>query len=459
MTDNKLKHINRFTAVDFETATSNRMICQIGIVVVENNKITDRFLKYVQPPENKYDAATIRVHHITPEKTKSSQTFEEMWPDIRHYFVNTTIFAHNKSFDEDALYKNFEYYGIMPMGISPFYCTCEAFQKTSLESLCAGFCIPYNSELHHDALFDAECCAQFAIKYIANEQPNWNEVKRVNEEKKERDKQKIKSTQKHEQLHGNVLVKDLSDADPNNPLYDRKIVITGIFRQDRKELAEIIKSMGADIDKSITKKTHYVLIGEEPGPKKIEKLDKLIHDGYNIRKLYQKDIDIILEGYGKDYYEEKEIKKDLDFTIEHYNKHHISFNYKNIIASKELYFGKGITGNIDLFKQITGNLGAFGDDKIYSDTNICVLSNSTLEKLKCGEKDETILYIQDFYNKNKSITFEFQFLSENEILEFCKERCEICRDELTLKMYNRYIMSFPPPSETTPTLKKSSANK
>ena len=445
MASNKLKNTNKFIAVDFETATYNRMICQIGIVVVENNKITDRLLKLVQPPENRYDVGTIYVHKITPDQTKDSPTFEEIWSDIKPYFTNNTIFAHNKSFDEDALYKNLEYYGIMPMGIDSFNCTCEAFHGAALESLCAGFSIPYNSELHHDALYDAECCAKFAIIIIENQQPDWEEVIRVNEERKERKKQNprnIKSTQKHVQLKGSVLIKDLSGADPNNPFYDRKVVITGIFIQDRKQLGKTIKSMGADIDTGITKNTHFVLIGENPGPKKIEKLDKLIHDGYNIRKLYQQDLDIILNGYGNVYYEEKKIKKDLDFTVEHYNTNHISFDYGiNIIASKELYLGKGIAGNINIFKQIIGNLGAFGNDKIYTDTNICILSNSTLEKLYCGEKDETVLYIQEFYNNNKSITFDFQFLSENEILKYCKERCEACSDELTLDMYNRYIRS------------------
>jgi hypothetical protein len=31
-----------------------------------------------------------------------------------------------------------------------------------------------------------------------------------------------------------------------------------------------------------------------------------------------------------------------------------------------------------------------------------VLSNSTLEKLKEGVKDETIQYIKDYYNNNKA---------------------------------------------------------
>lgn len=97
----------------------------------------------------------------------------------------------------------------------------------------------------------------------------------------------------------------------------------------------------------------------------------------------------------------------------------------NVIASKELFYGKGFAGKFSLFNQMTGNLGAAGDDlSIYPDTNICVLSNQTISKLENGIKDETILYIQDFYNNNKSVKFDFKFISEQEILDFCKSRCE-----------------------------------
>ena len=41
-----------FTAVDFETATSDKMICQAGIVVVRGGKIVEKLSKYIQPPGN-----------------------------------------------------------------------------------------------------------------------------------------------------------------------------------------------------------------------------------------------------------------------------------------------------------------------------------------------------------------------------------------------------------------------
>lgn len=103
----------------------------------------------------------------------------------------------------------------------------------------------------------------------------------------------------HTNLCGDVLQKDLTCADPNNPFYDRKVVITGVFNIERQELANLLKAMGADIDKGVSSKTSYLLIGEEPGPSKLKKFDELIAAGKNVHKIYQDDLDLILAG--KDY--------------------------------------------------------------------------------------------------------------------------------------------------------------
>lgn len=424
-----------FIAVDFETATYDRMACQVGIVVVRNGVVMERISKYIQPPNNYFDYGTICKHHITPEITADAPTFDKVWEEVGFYFIGSPIFAHSAEFDEDVLRKNLDYYNIMPMGIEHFQCTCNLYHGISLHDLCQAF--KMDCSKHHDALFDAECCAQFYLNYINGVNPDYSLI-RDNVEK-EPSYQRARKRQ----LHGDVLKKDLTNADPNNPFYDRKVVITGEFTQDRKFIAATLKEMGADIDTNITKKTNYVLIGVDAGPSKLNKLDKLTHDGYNIRRLYQQDIDAILAGDWGGYHADKVVQKDLILTYEHYNQHHLSFDTDyNIIASKELFYGKGFKGNFDLFNQITGNLGAAGDLDIYPETNIIVLSDKSVDNLKNGQNDETIQYIQDYYNSHKSIIFNFDFLSESDVLEFCKRRCDKCGDEVTLELYDKYIDSI-----------------
>ena len=407
------------------------MACQIGIVVVENGIITEKLSKLIQPPHNQYDSNTIEVHHITPDLTKDAPTFDVVWEEIKEYLTNKTIVAHNASFDEDVLYKNLNFYGIMPMGIQHFICTCDMYNRTSLHDLCLAFKMPIDK--HHDALFDAECCAQFYLNYLNGVKPDCSFCS---------EKKKKRGIMSDKRLSREVLTQDLSAADPNNPMYDRKVVITGDFVQERREIASILKEMGADVNTALSKKTNFVFIGDNPGPSKMEQLNKLILNGYNIRKLYQADLDAIISGDWEKYYIEKEVKKDLVLTYEHYLKNHIDFtDGSNIIASKELFYGKNFKGNFDVFNQITGNLGAAGDLKIYPETNIIVLSDFTIEQLKNQVKDETIQYIEDTYNKNKSVTFNFKFISESDILDFCKNWCDRYNDDVTLELYEKYLES------------------
>lgn len=418
-----------FVAIDFETATTDRMACQVGIVSVNDGVIVDKVVHLIQPPGNRYDDCCINVHHITPEMTQGAPTFEELWPSISHFFSGAPIVAHNMRFDRDVLLRNIDYYGIMLMGLPPLICTCDIFNRKGLHDLCEAFGM--SCEGHHDALFDAECCAQFYLNYLNGIKPDYSLIT----SKKEKVVPKRKNT-----ISGALLEKDLSEADPRNPFYDRKIVITGDFSIERKELAVMLKKMGADIDTSITKKTHFVLAGQNPGPSKMEKLEKLIHDGFNIRVLSEDDLHAILKGDWKSYAVADVVEKKLDFTYEHYLSHHKPFNgLTNHIATRTIYAGKDLSGERMYFAQILGNLGAYCDNDIDNDTYICLLSDTTLSKLKSGVKDDTIKYIEARYNADKSIIFDWHFMSESDVLDYCKKRCEEYDDDVTMELYEKYM--------------------
>ena len=240
------------------------------------------------------------------------------------------------------------------------------------------------------------------------------------------------------------MQKDLKNAfqSPENPFYDRKVVITGVFEIERKRLGQILKKMGADIDNAISKNTNFVLIGEDPGYSKLKKLEKLEHDGFKIRIIYEKDLQEIFSGNGLRYHTPKKNEKEIDLTISHYDNRHIVFEgMTNVIAGKELFLDKGITGNRDCFSQIIGNLGAYCNYRLDKETQVCILSMSTIANLRKGIKNEVIIEIQNYYNENKSNIFNYEFISEYEILEYCKRRCEVCGDKVTMRLYNEYVSS------------------
>ena len=266
-----------FVAIDFETATS-KAACQVGIAVVRQGEIVDTICRYIQPPGNRYVRQTIAVHHITPDMTIDAPTFSELWPEIRKYFHCQLLVFHNAPFDLNILNKEMERYDLenfVPMAIADTH----ELTGYKLEEACADYGIEI--ENHHNALADAIACARLFIAYLTTDY-----IPKHIESERKQTPQSIHNSKDiiiHQKIRGDLLVQDLTNAAPSNPFYDKKVVITGLFPIDRNELASILKEKGADINTSISRKTNIVLIGEEPGPRKIEKIIELKEEGFDIQ--------------------------------------------------------------------------------------------------------------------------------------------------------------------------------
>jgi DNA polymerase-3 subunit epsilon len=93
-----------FTAIDFETANSVRSsICSVGLAVVQKGKIVGTNHIYIKPTPNYYDSYNSYLHGISDKDTRNKNTFKELWKDLKPYFHNQTIIAHNASFDCSVL--------------------------------------------------------------------------------------------------------------------------------------------------------------------------------------------------------------------------------------------------------------------------------------------------------------------------------------------------------------------
>lgn len=148
---------NSYTAIDFETAQGKRTsICQVGLVRIENEIVTEQLSILVQPPENYYWNNFIDIHGITPEQTADAPTFDKIWHQIEPFIKNQHVVAHNGfGFDFPCLKQTLEYYNIANPEFTG-HCTYRIF-GTHLASLCEK----YNISLkHHDALSDAKACAE-----------------------------------------------------------------------------------------------------------------------------------------------------------------------------------------------------------------------------------------------------------------------------------------------------------
>lgn len=315
-----------FVSFDFENLYPQRVTaCSVGMVKYVNGvKQEKTFYSHIRPPfeyEGKKGPVLTWIHGFTEEKLKDARTFAEVLPEMEEFIEGLPLVAHNACVERACIHDCCAYYNIetsIPYeDIMDTYLLSKAIDKKlgmdiigagsySLNVVCQRFGIPVLR--HHHACDDAEMCGNLFLvlpKFLSGE---------LEFDASLRDKApdywkkntsfgnniyQSYTARGHTNLCGDVLQKDLTCADPSNPFYDRKVVITGVFNIERQELANLLKAMGADIDKGVSSKTSYLLIGEEPGPSKLKKFDELIAAGKNVHKIYQDDLDLILAG--KDY--------------------------------------------------------------------------------------------------------------------------------------------------------------
>ena len=164
--------MNNFAAIDFETANGYRTsVCSVGMVIVENGKITDSYYHLIHPSPNYYHPHNVEIHGITARDTDNAPDFPEVWAEIAPMIRYLPLVAHNKAFDESCLKACFAAYQ-MEYPDYPFYCTLMASRRLlrhelpnhQLQTVAAHF--GYNLQSHHHALADAEDCAVIAMNIL-----------------------------------------------------------------------------------------------------------------------------------------------------------------------------------------------------------------------------------------------------------------------------------------------------
>ena len=93
-----------FVAIDFETANQYRSsVCSVGVVIVRNNEVIDKFYSLIHPVPNYYSYWNTQVHGLTIDSTQSAPKFPEVWAKISPLIGELPLVAHNSPFDESCL--------------------------------------------------------------------------------------------------------------------------------------------------------------------------------------------------------------------------------------------------------------------------------------------------------------------------------------------------------------------
>jgi len=75
------------------------------------------------------------------------------------------------------------------------------------------------------------------------------------------------------------------------------MLITGVFEAYpvRAKLAAALKLLGAKVKTSVSKKLNIVLMGRGSGLKKMEKIEDLLSDGYDIRVMGEEELQQLMK--------------------------------------------------------------------------------------------------------------------------------------------------------------------
>lgn len=149
-----------FAAIDFETANGEcTSVCSVGLVVVRDGMIADRFYSLIHPEPDYYTYWNTRVHGLTQNDTDCAPVFPEVWRKVEPLIAGLPLVAHNKAFDERCLKAVFRCYQ-MDYPDYPFLCTLVKSRRVwpqghhNLDVIAAR--CGYNLTDHHHALADAK---------------------------------------------------------------------------------------------------------------------------------------------------------------------------------------------------------------------------------------------------------------------------------------------------------------
>lgn len=263
-------------ALDLETATSVKSsICQIGITEVINGVPQESKSWFVQPEGNEYDFMNIAVHGITPEDTKDSPSFPDVWKEVQPYLQNKIVVAHYTGFDMNALRDAFNKYG-MEYPTFDYFCTfriakyiVKGCYSYSLGVVCDHLGIDFG--IHHRADSDSMGCALLLLKCLEMDGSTFDDLEAKYNFHRGKFAPGIFEAHHAIEKPGvsyNEFIKSLnidpSTIDESNYFFGKSVCFTGTCQYGvRKQLLQKVAEIGGIPTNDVTTKTDILVVGQQ----------------------------------------------------------------------------------------------------------------------------------------------------------------------------------------------------
>lgn len=298
-----------FIAIDFETANNNNnSACSLGLVVVRDLQVIESKYFLIRPPVMSFNTKNIEINGIMAKDVKDSPKFPEVWNEIKNYFYDNIIIAHNAQFDMSVIkclqleynldIPDFRYMDSITISTK----ACGGDTKRTLDARAEALGVKLKN--HHNALDDATACANIVIETVKQcNKKSFQSFIKIYSSLSIRQFSDLK----HQQYFGgsknyagfetvkiSEIETDCITADCNNPFYGKNVVFTGeLSKYERREAMQLVADLGGVIKSGVSSKTDFLIVGiqdetvvgDDGMSKKEEKAYDLIENGQDLRIL------------------------------------------------------------------------------------------------------------------------------------------------------------------------------
>lgn len=281
------KIIDNYCVLDLETtglSPNYDSIIEIGIIKVKENKIVDKYNSLINPGFliNEYITS---ITGITNEMLKGKPKIIDLKKEVLNFIGNDVLVGHNISFDVSFLQKGFN----------------EELKNEYIDTL--QFCRKLFKELSHHRLTDMSNYLEIS----RNEHRSMSDclcTKELYDCIKEKMKNNgleindifAKKNYSSKNIDIHAIKPDNIEIDEDNFFYNKHCVFTGkLEKMIRKDAMQLVVNVGGILDNSVTKKTNYLILGNNDYCSSIKDGKSRKHKKAEKYKLEGQDIEIIDE--------------------------------------------------------------------------------------------------------------------------------------------------------------------
>ncbi|MFM9430026.1 exonuclease domain-containing protein [Arthrobacter sp. MP_2.3] len=272
-----------FTAIDFETANSNRgSVCAVGLAKVENGRTVDSVSWLIRPPAgiDHFDKQNVRIHGIREADVADALGWHASVLQIADFMGDDHLVAYNATFDASVMRKASEHLSV-PLPSREFYCALKLAQqhlelpRHKLPDVVSALSLPPFK--HHDAAADAHTCAEVVLAIAARRgltetRQIWGQpTSAIGDLYPLRNiAREPGAAASRTHIRKDELPQPNASANIHHPLFGAVFCFTGDLETFTRADAMVrVAERGASCGNAVTKKTTHLVIGESNASKSL----------------------------------------------------------------------------------------------------------------------------------------------------------------------------------------------